>query len=333
MVTQRKTKNLGLNRSKDREKIFQYIENVSGIKEKRCGMTNMSKYGFNHTGRNPLPIRNFNLLDVSIENGKVIIHSKDGLQANCMSCERKYRAGRSKKSRSKYSNLTPEEICDEYRKNYTALNGLKKCSRCEQEKIPEDFPISIGMETGLHNTCKACSKSYSESVGDRWIIYSPDGHEVIDKTDKDFCKVCKLNKNLHKDHIFPIAKGGTDNKENIQILCRKHNLSKSDTVISPIIKSVKDIKEGMICERYKNILDCANKNNWSLINFESMITREVRKFIIWKCSLSDAKLFDFFEAEKARNNRKHSIEHAIKKFRKYCGTAILDTNGYISKND
>jgi hypothetical protein len=34
MATQRKTKNLGLNRSKDREKIFQYIENVLGIKEK-----------------------------------------------------------------------------------------------------------------------------------------------------------------------------------------------------------------------------------------------------------------------------------------------------------
>ena len=85
------------------------------------------------------------------------------------------------------------------------------------------------METGLHNTCKRCSKSYSESVGSRWIIYSPDGHEVIDITDKDSCQVCKSKLKLHKDHIFPIAKGGTDNKENIQILCGKHNLSKSDT--------------------------------------------------------------------------------------------------------
>ncbi|MEJ2267614.1 MAG: HNH endonuclease signature motif containing protein [Nanoarchaeota archaeon] len=282
MAKQRETKNLGLNRSKNREKIFRYIEDVLGIKEKRCGMVKMTKYGFKHFGRNPLPIRNFNLRDVNIVNGKVILGSqtKDGLQPNCMACERKYRRGRLDKHKLKYEGMTDKQIYDNYKKEYNRTS--KRCSMCKIEKDPSEFPISRGMETGLHNTCKACSKSYSESVGGRWIIYSVDGHEVMKITNKDSCAICGSKDKLHKDHIFPVSKGGTDNKENLQILCREHNLSKSNTIISPIIKSVKDIKNKMICERYLPILRKARKENWSLVKFESEITKAVREFIIWK---------------------------------------------------
>ncbi|MFH1509215.1 MAG: HNH endonuclease [bacterium] len=43
---------------------------------------------------------------------------------------------------------------------------------------------------------------------------------------------CESNKDLHFDHIIPYSKGGssTDDK-NIQILCSKHNLKKSDKII------------------------------------------------------------------------------------------------------
>jgi 5-methylcytosine-specific restriction endonuclease McrA len=331
MAKQRKTKNLGFNRSKDREKIFRYIETVLGKKEKLCSRgssKNQDRVRFKHAGPNPLPIRNFNLLGAYVDsNGNVVINSKDGLQANCMVCERKFRLARIKRNKEKYSKMSDEEIYQNYKKEYN--REKKKCSMCKVEKEPIEFPISRGMETGLHNTCRTCSKSYSESVGGRWIIYSVDGHKVMKITEKDFCAVCGSKENLHKDHIFPVSKGGTDNKENLQVLCRKHNLSKSNTIISSIINSVKDIKNKMICERYLPILKKAKKENWSLVKFESEITKCVRNFIIWKSKLSDEKLTEFFESEKTRNNRKHSVSHAVKKFRQYCGIAILNVNELI----
>jgi len=330
MVVQRKTRNLGLNRSKEREKIFRYIENVLHVKEKRCSMgSKKNAYGIKHLGPNPLPIRNFNLLDCYIDSkGNVVIGKGDGLQGNCMVCERRYRSGRIQKNRKRFSRMTPKEIREYYKKNY---RKLKTCSSCGKDKTPEEFPISRSMETGLHNTCAVCAKSYTESVGNRWAIFSPDGHEVINITPDDSCQKCGSKDNLHKDHIWPISKGGTDNKENIQILCGPHNLSKSATIMG--IKSVDEIRPRMICERYRDLLETAKKERWVLINFEQAICERVKDFIEWKKSLTDAELKTFFESEKQRNNRKHDTAHAVRKFRQYCETAILEVNEYIAESE
>ena len=51
------------------------------------------------------------------------------------------------------------------------------------------------------------------------------------KRDKGKCVKCGSNKNLHFDHIIPFSKGGSSlTSENIQILCAKHNISKSDKI-------------------------------------------------------------------------------------------------------
>lgn len=45
------------------------------------------------------------------------------------------------------------------------------------------------------------------------------------------CVECGSTKDLHFDHILPYSKGGTStNPENIQLLCQKHNLSKSSRI-------------------------------------------------------------------------------------------------------
>jgi len=47
------------------------------------------------------------------------------------------------------------------------------------------------------------------------------------------CVICGSDKNLHFDHVIPISKGGSSlTAENIQLLCAKHNLAKSDQILS-----------------------------------------------------------------------------------------------------
>jgi hypothetical protein len=53
------------------------------------------------------------------------------------------------------------------------------------------------------------------------------------RRDNGCCVKCGTKINLHYDHIIPIAKGGSSLvPENIQILCAKHNLEKSDDIAS-----------------------------------------------------------------------------------------------------
>lgn len=46
------------------------------------------------------------------------------------------------------------------------------------------------------------------------------------------CVQCGSTDNLHFDHIIPFAKGGSSlTAENIQLLCARHNLEKSDRIV------------------------------------------------------------------------------------------------------
>jgi hypothetical protein len=52
------------------------------------------------------------------------------------------------------------------------------------------------------------------------------------KRDNGKCVNCAAGDELHFDHILPFSKGGTSVKsENVQLLCARHNLEKSDKII------------------------------------------------------------------------------------------------------
>ena len=52
------------------------------------------------------------------------------------------------------------------------------------------------------------------------------------KRDKGQCVKCGSKEHLHFDHILPYSKGGTSRDvKNIQLLCARHNLQKSDKII------------------------------------------------------------------------------------------------------
>ena len=51
------------------------------------------------------------------------------------------------------------------------------------------------------------------------------------KRDGGKCSMCGSTDELHFDHIIPFSKGGSSNTpDNIQLLCARHNLSKSDRI-------------------------------------------------------------------------------------------------------
>lgn len=52
------------------------------------------------------------------------------------------------------------------------------------------------------------------------------------KRDAGQCVTCGATDELHFDHVLPFSKGGTSIKtENVQLLCARHNLAKSDKII------------------------------------------------------------------------------------------------------
>lgn len=44
------------------------------------------------------------------------------------------------------------------------------------------------------------------------------------------CRNCKAKEDLAIDHIIPISKGGTNNDNNLQVLCKSCNSSKRDKI-------------------------------------------------------------------------------------------------------
>ena len=53
------------------------------------------------------------------------------------------------------------------------------------------------------------------------------------KRDQGRCVICGSNKNLHFDHDIPFSKGGSSiTAKNVRLLCAKHNLSKSNKIMS-----------------------------------------------------------------------------------------------------
>lgn len=331
MKQQRVTQNLGRNRSSEHEAIYDYIERVLGITEKTCGRGKngrVNKYEQVHVGLNPLPIRQFNLHKAfKNTDGTVTVLNKTGLQSACILCDGAYRSGRSVENHLKYDPLSDNEIRRVFVREY---GPTSHCSGCGQDLPPKAFRISRGMEKGLHNKCLICDQSYSEAVGNRWAIYSPDGRNDIKRGTRCAMVECTKTAALHKDHIWPLAKGGTDWPDNIQFLCTTHNLRKSSSIVG--IVSVHAVKKHMICERYHKVLKQAKAEKWSIDEFAKEMGRRVRALILEKKAMNDEELLEFFKTEKVRNNRKHGIARTARKFREYADTAMLATVGYSAKD-
>ncbi|XOA43049.1 MAG: HNH endonuclease [Candidatus Nealsonbacteria bacterium] len=54
-----------------------------------------------------------------------------------------------------------------------------------------------------------------------------DIQEAVYERDEGKCVYCGSRRNLEFDHIIPLAKGGSNTANNIQLLCQKCNRQKS----------------------------------------------------------------------------------------------------------
>ena len=293
---------LGKNITKDHATIYNEIEKRIGA-TKKCmfGHTRGSKTGVKHEGCMDVPIREFELKGATInEDNTVTITGGDGLQGFCKVCSTRRRGARINAEKESKQGKTVEEIYQLYITKY-GIN-TKKCSRCSKDKTLAEFNLSISMECGLHNTCKVCTYEYGSSVGDRWIIYMPDGNYKYDKKEKD----------QHDDHIFPLSLGGSNEQINHQLLSSTENLEKSNDIVH--FGSIQNINPEMLCLRYRASLSEATDIN----SLKIMLSRLVHKDILERSKLSDSELLDVYKKYCEKYNLRRGAERAVKKFRDYC---------------
>lgn len=295
------SKNLGKNITKDHSKIYDEIEKRIG-KTKQCtfGHTRGSKTGVKHEGCPDVPIREFELRGAYLSDDIVIIENGDGLQGFCRNCSKQRRRARLNNEITEKKDKTPEQIYELYKIKYGT--DLKKCSHCENSKPLCDFNLSIGMECGLHNLCKLCSTEYGSSVGDRWIIYMPDGNYKYNKHSSD----------EHDDHIFPLSLGGSNEEINHQLISAAENLKKSNDIMQFI--SIDNINPELLSSRYRKALT----ESTDLNDLKIRLNQYVYNDILERSLLNEEELYDLYKKYCEKHNLRRDINRAVKKFREYC---------------
>lgn len=296
------SENLGKNITYNHSKIYDVVEKRLGRSWKRCtfGHKRGSKTGVKHEGVLEVPIRDFELKGCSIDGeGNVVITGGDGLQGFCRNCSKLRRQARIAQEKSKKENKSFDEIKAMYIAKYKT--DKKTCSRCKEDLLLEHFNLSIGMECGFHNMCKVCSYEYGCSVGERWILYLPDGNFKYNKSSRD----------THDDHIFPLSLGGSNEEINHQLLDSKTNIQKSNELH---FESVRAIDPMLLGARFRHVL----RETDNMSELKRILSEKIHNDILERSKLSDDKLKELYSSYCTAQNMRRNIDRAVRKFRQYC---------------
>lgn len=114
-------------------------------------------------------------------------------------------------------------------------NGLKTKQESIQKPEPKDI---ICEQCGFENKatfgfCTNCGTSLElpkMSLKKRSRYIPRDVMSAVWQRDDGKCVECGSREDLEFDHIIPFSKGGASTVDNVQILCKKCNLKKSDKI-------------------------------------------------------------------------------------------------------
>ncbi len=301
-MKQRVHQNLGYNQTKDHDELYLYIETNLGVSTKKCSMgCKGNKYNIVHDGCRECPIRQFRLYKIrKNDDGTIQCGVTIPLQGNCKTCDDRWRQARLQTMRDNRKGKSNEEIYNEYVKMYHT--DQKVCSMCNRTLNHLQFGISRGMECGLHNTCKICQKNYGGSIQDREIIYATDGCHKVGKN------------GLSDDHIFPLSLGGSNYKENRQLIPLNNNLSKGNKLV---FNNINEISERMLNDRYQQVLLEAKENGESIETFKIKMSKVVHQDILNRLRMNDEGLKAFYRMWNKNNNTRKNIERCVAKLKEY----------------
>ena len=116
-------------------------------------------------------------------------------------------------------NWPKAEVLELYRKCSTKNHDMQTWSVVDTHTPFIEYFVSNGCDLNVHL--------------DPLRNFSRDIRTVLEKKGQWTCQQegCSEEHNLEIDHIFPWCKGGRTVESNAQLLCKKHNAGKNDTIL------------------------------------------------------------------------------------------------------
>lgn len=120
-------------------------------------------------------------------------------------------------------------VCEKIKKGICSYNGVFHLVDSWTER--DEFRTVFKFRLVAVQDDEDFTRPVSIEIERRRIIPTAVKLEVW-KRDGGKCQECNATDELHFDHIVPFAKGGTSfTAANVQLLCARHNLAKSDYIV------------------------------------------------------------------------------------------------------
>ena len=139
--------------------------------------------------------------------------------------------------------LMKNDIVAEFVPGYSAIQKQREKEEAEkarrQKEKEEREKAEIARKVKERQRKRDLEKIVTQELIDSGELFGeqpkrpPIPREVIDavyRRDGGRCVYCGSTENLQLDHIIPFSKGGSTNLENLQLLCQKCNLEKSNHI-------------------------------------------------------------------------------------------------------